>query len=79
MMGLLGDKGKFASTVLGESSEPEEKEVSDGLEADFSSVYEHLAQGINAAIKSGDNKAMAQALRSMIMAVARESDYSKED
>lgn len=72
------DKKKIVSIVLGEQK-PEEKKVSDGLEADFSSAYSACAADMMSAIKEGDAKKLAMSLKDFVQMCGKESDYEGED
>ncbi len=78
MLGLLGNK-KIAQLILSEvpKVEVEEKEVSKGLEADFSKAHEALAGELMEALKSGDNASFARSLKRFIQLCDKEGDYSE--
>ncbi len=72
------DKKKIVSIVLGEQK-PEEKKVSDGLEADFSPAYEAAAKDIMEAVKSEDSAKLISALKGFVKMCEKEEDYSPEE
>lgn len=78
MLGMLGDRKKAVSVILGESPSAEEKKVSNGLEADFSSAYEQMAKDILSSVEGKDHKMLASALKSMVQAMMREDEYKEE-
>jgi hypothetical protein len=78
MLGMLGDKKKIASIILGERPTAEEKKVPNGLEADFSSAYGAMSKDIMDALESKSPEKLAMSLKSMIQAIVREEEY-KED
>lgn len=78
MLGMLGDKKKAVSIILGESPRTEEKKVPDGLESDFSSAYGQMAKDILSAIERKSSEQLGSALKGMIQACLREEEYKEE-
>lgn len=75
---MLGDKKKIAQVILGERPMTEEKKVSNGLEADFSSAYGAMAKDIMAALEEKSAERLAMNLKSMIQAIVREEEYAED-
>lgn len=81
MMGLLGDKKKIASVILSEvhaPKRPEEKNVPQGIEADFSAAHEALASDIISGIKDGDPGMVSRSLKQFFQLCEKEGDYTEE-
>lgn len=78
MLGMLGDKKKIAQIIIGERPMTEEKKVSNGLEADFSSAYGAMAKDILSALEEKSPERLSQSLKSMIQAIVREEEYQEE-
>lgn len=78
MLGMLGDKKKIATIILGERPMVEEKKVSNGLEADFSTAYGAMAKDMISAMENKSPEKLASALKSLIQAVIREEEYSED-
>lgn len=78
MLGMLGDKKKAVSVILGEMPMAKEEKVSNGLEADFSSAYGQMAKDVMVALESKSPEKLASSMKSMIQAIMREEEY-KED
>ena len=77
-MMMLGDKKKMVQLILSESpGKPEEKEVSNGLEADFSKAHEALAKEVIDGIKSDDAMKVSKALKKFYMLCEKEEEYSE--
>lgn len=76
-MGLLGDKKKMVSLILSERPKIEEKEVSQGLEGDFSQAHEATAKTIIEAIQAGDPGMVSRALKQFYQLCEKEEDYSE--
>lgn len=78
MLGMLGDKKKIAQIIIGERPMVEEKKVSNGLEADFSSAYGAMAKEIMGAMEEKSAEKLASSLKSMIQAIVREEEYQED-
>ena len=78
MLGMLGDKKKIVSIILGEQPKVEEKQVPNGLEPDFSSAYGAMAKSIIDAIKEGKPEVLASALKDFVFACDKEDDYTED-
>lgn len=76
MLGMLGDKKKAVSIILGES--PMEKKVPQGLESDVMPALESYAQDLIKAIEGKDAKKLASAFKEMIYLCEKEEEYSEE-
>lgn len=80
MMGLLGgDKKKMVQLILSESPRPQEKEVSQGLEGDFSKAHELIAKDFIDGIKSDDPGKVSRSLKQFIMMCEKEDEYSEPE
>ena len=80
MMGLLGDKKKIAQLILSEMPKHmEEKEVPQGIEADFSKAHEALASEMVEAFKQGEPGKVSRALKQFIKLCVKEDEYSVEE
>lgn len=78
MMGLLGgDKKKAISLILSESQKPKEKEVSQGLEGDFSKAHELIAKDLIDGLKSDDPGKVSRSLKQFFQMCEREDEYSE--
>lgn len=78
MLGMLGDKKKAVSLILGEMPKVEEKKVSEGLEADFSSAYGQMGKAVMDAMKEGSPDKLGMALKDVVMMAMRESEYAED-
>lgn len=78
MLGMLGDKKKIAQVILGERPMVKEKDVSKGLEADFSSAYGQMGMQIMKAFKEGEPEKLALAIKDLVMMAEREEEYSED-
>lgn len=78
MLGMLGDKKKIAQIIIGERPVVEEKKVSNGLEADFSSAYGVMAKEVIMAMEEKSAEKLASSLKSMIQAIVREEEYQED-
>lgn len=79
MMGLLGDKKKMVQLILSENHKPKEKEVPQGLEADFSQAHDSLAKEICDGVQAGDPGMVSRALKQFIKLCSKEDEYSVEE
>lgn len=80
MMGLLGgDKRKIAQIILSESPKPDGKEVSQGIESDFSGAIESIAKDLIEGVKSGDPRMVSRSLKHFIQMCGKEEEYSVEE
>lgn len=80
MMGLLGDKKKMAQFIISEShKKPEEKNVPDGLEADFSKAHEAAMSDFMQAIKQDEPGKASLALKQFIKFCIKEDEYSEPE
>ena len=79
MMGLLGDKKKAVSAILSESMKPQEKEVSQGLEGDFSKAHDLIAKDLIEGIKSGDPGMVSRSLKHFVQMCEKEEEYSESE
>jgi hypothetical protein len=78
-MFLLSDQKKIAELILKERvKKPEEKEVPQGLEADFSKAHEAVAKDLMNAVKADDAKGVCRAMKSFYHLCEKESEYSVE-
>lgn len=78
-MGLLGDKKNMVSLILKEHHRPEEKEVPQGLEGDFSKAHESIAKDLIEGIKSGDPGKVSRSLKQFMQMCGKEEEYSDEE
>lgn len=73
---LLGAKKKIAQAILSEGpKKAKEKEVPNGLEADFSEALESLAGELCAAVQSGDPGMVSRSLKRFIHLCQKEGEY----
>ena len=80
MLGLLGDKKKMVSLILSEyPKKAEEKEVSQGLESDFSKAHDAIASELIEALKAGDPGKVSRSLKSFIKLCSKEEEYSEPE
>lgn len=80
MMGLLGDKKKMAQVIMSEThKEPEEKNVPQGLEADFSKAHEASMGEFMQAMEAGDPGMGVRALKQLIKLCLKEDEYSEPE
>lgn len=77
MLGLLGDKKKISQIILSEhAKKPEEKEVPQGIEADFSKAHDAFSGDIIKGIQSGDPGMVTRSLKGLIKLCLKEDEYS---
>jgi len=80
MLGLLGDKKKMAQIIISEShKQPEEKDVPQGLEADFSKAHEASISDFMQAIKQDEPGKASLALKQFIKLCSKEDEYSEPE
>jgi hypothetical protein len=80
MLGLLGDKKKIAQIILSEMPKHiEEKEVPQGIEADFSKAHEELAKEMIDGFEQGEPGKVSRALKQFIKLCMKEDEYSVEE
>lgn len=78
MMGLLGNKNKrISQVILSEMAGPQQKDVPQGLEADFGGACDQCSQEIIDGIKAGDPRKVSQALKRFMAMSEREEEYSE--
>ena len=75
MLGMLGDKKKMVSIILGEK--PSMKEVPNGLESDIKPAMESYAQDLISAIENKDAGKLASAFKEMMYLCEKEEDYTE--
>lgn len=77
---LLGERKKIAQVILSEGpKKAEEKEVPNGLEADFSDALESLAGEIVASVQSGDPGMVSRSLKRFIQLCHKEGEYGPRE
>lgn len=78
MLGMLGDKKKMITTILGEGP-VKEKEVPRGLESDFNPAYEATARDLMEAFKSGNEKMFVSSMKNFLAMNQSESEYGDSE
>lgn len=79
MMGLLGDKKRIVQLILSQTHEPvKEKEVPQGIEADFSKAHDALASDMIDGFKNGEPGKVSRSLKQFIQLCMKEDEYSEE-
>jgi hypothetical protein len=79
MMGLLGDKKKAAQLILSEAPKKQEKDVPQGIEADFSQAHDAIAKDIIDAVQAGDPGMVSRALKQFVKLCSKEDEYSVDE
>lgn len=78
MMGLLGNKNKrIAQVILSEMAAPQQKDVPQGLEADFGGACDQCSKELIDGIKAGDPGKVSRALKQFMAMSEREEEYSE--
>lgn len=75
MLGMLGDKKKAISVILGEK--PMEKEVPKGLESEMGPAMKAAAKSLLDAIKADDIEGVSKALEDHYYLCDKAEDYSE--
>jgi hypothetical protein len=76
MLGMLGDKKKVVSIILGEQL-PKQKDVPKGLESDMLPAKKAIAQDLIKAIKGDDIEGVLKALEDHYYLCDKEEDYQE--
>jgi hypothetical protein len=79
-MMLLGDRKKIAQLIISENHQaPKEKDVPQGLEADFSKAHESAMSEFMQALEQGEPGKASLALKQFIKFCIKEDEYSEPE